>query len=191
MTKYKPYVEIECADLGVISDKIYDFVNTKTQLLQDGATGWQFLDSKQLMTHVPELFKFFISHKLALRDSAVVILTETGQLPLHMDPMPVIAKINLPVANTKGWTNYWYDMSDEQYAQLPTYTTQFGHTTELLKDVNPADLELVAEIHDLNKVIAFNSRLPHTVVKREDTNLPRIIASFTFKNEPLHLLEYK
>jgi len=51
------------------------------------------------------------------------------------------------------------------------------------------DLELIAELHNLSKPVVFNSRLAHSVIKIDPAITPRVIASFTFKNDPIHLLK--
>jgi len=183
-----PYIELEWDPdtLSIISANIYKFL--QTELTTNGAIGWQFVDCKKLLKQNPELLQFFMKYKLIPKDAAVTILTETGQLPLHMDELPVIAKINIPVINTLGWVNQWYSISDNDLKNCPTTINQFGKEVEDLRKL-PAELfTLAAEIHDLNKVIVFNSRIPHVVNKTTATTTPRIIASFTFHNEPLDLL---
>lgn len=183
----KNYRQLDCNNIDVISQKIYDFVGTSTSLLQDGAEGWQFIDCKSLLGSVPELAEFFKAHKLLPREAAVVILYR--RLDLHIDPAPVTAKINFPVANNTGWTNYWYSLPDGVLEALPRKVTQFGADCEDVSQL-PADLLMNPEhLDDLSMPIVFNSRVPHSVVPTNPTALPRIIASFTFHKEPLELLQ--
>jgi hypothetical protein len=186
---FKPYTELECDVLTLISDNIYKFLQTETELLTNGAIGWQFIDCKKLLKQTPELLKFFTKYKLIPRDAAIIILTESGQLPLHIDELPVIAKINIPVSNTNGWTNQWYSISDNDLKNCPMMTNQFGKSVPVLKKLPPEAFTLVAELHNLDKIIVFNSSIPHVVNKTGATMLPRIVASFTFHNEPLELLK--
>ena len=186
---FKPYVELECDTLEVISANIYKFLQTETELTTNGAIGWHFVDCNQLLKKNAELMKFFMSHKLIPKDAAVVILTETGQLPLHVDELPVVAKINIPVINTDGWVTQWYSISDEDLTNCTIVTTHSGSNKESLQNL-PADaFTFVDGIHNLKKIIVFNSRIPHVVNKTTATITPRIIASFTFHNEPLELLK--
>ena len=92
------------------------------------------------------------------------------------------------MSNTKGWANRWYSVSEEELASCEKITNQFGNQVELLSSIPATSFKLVAEILDLAKPIVFNSRIPHEVV-RIDGATPRIIASFTFFNEPLDLLK--
>jgi hypothetical protein len=189
MNTFKPYVELECNNIALISSKIYNFLKEETELLSTNAIGWQFVDCKKILNYVPELVTFFKNHKLLPRDAAVVILTENGQLPLHIDELPVVAKINFPVVNTVGWVNRWYSISDEDLANCPRTTNQFGKSVEQLSQVPIDQFTLVAELPDLATPIVFNSRIPHVIDKISATPAPRIVASFTFHNEPIGLLK--
>jgi len=81
-------------------------------------------------------------------------------LPRHIDQLTVVAKMNFPVINTKGWANRWY-----------------------------VDNKLVAELQDMPTPLVFNSQIEHSVERTTAIKIPRIVASFTFYNEPLHLLQ--
>ena len=110
-------------------------------------------------------------------------------LPLHIDTLPMIAKINFPIHNTKGWVNRWYNVSEDDLARLPLTQNQFGDEQEDTSSLDPNKLLILAEIHDLDTPIVFHSRIPHSVIKLTPEELPRIVASFTFINQPLHLLQ--
>jgi hypothetical protein len=156
----KYYVELPCNNIKTISARIYNFLQTKTDLLNIKQFGWHFIDCAQLLDHVPELLDFFKQNKLVPRHAAVTIITENNHLPKHIDELPVIAKINIPVLNTQGWANRWYQND-----------------------------QLVSELSDMEYPIVFNSQIEHSVEKTTATEIPRIVASFTFHNEPLNLLQ--
>jgi hypothetical protein len=155
----KCYVEFPCDDILTISAKIYEFLQKQTTLLDKPEIGWQFIDCNSVLKHIPELALFFKKHNLLPRHAAVTIIETNEHLPRHIDELPVIAKLNLPVINTKGWINRWY-----------------------------VDNKVVAEYADMPNPIIFNSQIEHSVEKIAPEQLPRIIASFTFHNEPLNLL---
>lgn len=184
----KTYQPLECGNVEEISAGIYKFLAETTDLLTTNAIGWHFLNHKELLAAVPELVKFFFNHKLIPKSASVVILEETGQLPLHVDELPVVAKVNFPVINTAGWTTRWYSVSDDDLNKCPKVTNQFGSQIEDLSLLPPSAFTFHSESKDLDSPIVFNSRIPHEVVKI-DGNSPRIIASFTFANEPLELLK--
>ena len=152
----KCYVEFPCEDIEIISAKIYDFLQKHADITR---FGWQFIDCKSVIKHVPELMLFFKKHNLLPRHAAITTIETNEHLPRHIDELPVIAKLNLPVINTKGWINRWY-----------------------------VDNQVVAEYADMTNPIVFNSQIEHSVEKIDPEHLPRIIASFTFYNEPLDLL---
>jgi hypothetical protein len=103
---------------------------------------------------------FFKTNKLVPRHAAITIVTESDHLPMHIDEPPVIAKINFPVRNTEGWANRWFDND-----------------------------KVIAELLDMKQPIVFNSQIAHSVDKITATELPRLVASFTFYNEPLKWLK--
>jgi hypothetical protein len=156
----KSYVELPCNNVKTISAGIYNFLQTKTDVLNIKQFGWQFVDCKKLLDHVPELVDFFKQYKLLPRHAAVTIVSENKHLPKHIDELPVIAKINIPVLNTQGWANRWYEND-----------------------------QLVAELLDMEQPIVFNSQIEHSVEKITANDIPRIVASFTFYNEPLDFLK--
>ena len=183
----KPYAELACDNLDLIQTEIYTFLMNDTELLINGEKNWQFLDAKKLITNSPNLIKFFLANKLYAQQAAVTLLYE--DLPLHLDELPMIAKINIPIRNTKGWVNRWYELSEEEIAKLPKMKNQFGSEQENVSVLVEQELKLAAEIYDLDKPIVFHSRIPHSVIKLTPDILPRIVASFTFVNQPTHLLE--
>lgn len=132
----------------------------KTQLLDGNKFGWHFIDCKSLLSEVNELALFFRKLKLVPRHAAITIVSDDSHLPKHIDEPPVVAKINFPVLNTNGWVNRWYDND-----------------------------KIVAELYDMNNPIVFNSQIAHSVEKTTAIALPRIVASFTFVNEPKDYLK--
>ncbi len=184
----KSYSFLECEHLDEIKAGLYNHIISNTDFLETGNIGWHFLDHKKLMHTIPQLATFFFKNKLVPRNAAAVILTETGQLPLHVDELPTVAKINFPVSNTKGWANRWYAVEEEVLKACPKYTNQFGSEVERLSELPKDSFTLIDEILDLDAPIVFNSRIPHEVIKIDGAS-PRIIVSFTFINEPLELLK--
>jgi hypothetical protein len=156
----KCYVELPCDNIEIISNQIYQYLKEKTDILNTTKYGWHFIDCKELLTESPALFEYFKKNSLLPRHAAVTIVTESDHLPKHIDELPVVAKINFPVLNTDGWANRWYDNE-----------------------------VMIAELFDMRLPIVFNSQILHSVERTTATNLPRIVASFTFHNEPLTWLK--
>jgi len=156
----KCYAILPVDNMHVISQGVYNYLQEHSDLLTSEKYGWHFIDCKKLLFAVPELLNFFHQYNLIPRHAAVTIIANNKHLPLHIDEPPVIAKINLPVINTQGWANRWYQ-----------------------------DGKLVAELLDMNQPVIFNSQIAHSVEKTTAKDLPRVVASFTFYNEPLDFLK--
>ena len=156
----KCYVTLPVANMHVISQGIYHYLQTHSEVLTSTDYGWHFIDCKKLLSTVPELLDFFRQLNLIPRHAAVTVITDDTHLPKHIDELPVIAKINLPVINTQGWANRWYQGD-----------------------------KLIAELLDMDQPIVFNSQIAHSVEKITAIEMPRVVASFTFYNEPVDLLK--
>lgn len=156
----KCFFELACDNVESISQQIDDFIKAKTNILNTTKYGWHFIDCKELLGACPDLLKYFQQNKLYPRHAAITIVTESYHLPRHIDEPPVVAKINFPVRNTKGWANRWYKGD-----------------------------EIVAELLDMKLPIVFNSQIEHSVDKLLPDALPRLVASFTFHKEPLEWLK--
>jgi len=189
MSDLKPYKILEYENTNLLSAGIYDYLIKHTNVSTNRVVGWIFLDTRDLLKHVPELLVFFSKYKLYVRDSAITIVIDDSNLPLHMDTLPVIAKINIPVINTQGWSNQWFEINSDVLANINYVQDRFGNRVEDLSNITDSDLTLLDEVKDMEHPMVFNSRIPHRVVNYNAKELPRIVASFTFHNEPLDLLK--
>lgn len=180
----KAYAEIT-ADVKTIADEILDFISDNTDIELYNGSPWKFIDTKSLLAASPSLLAFFKQNKLLVKDSAITYITDTNDLPMHVDEKPVVAKMNFPIWNTKGWTNRWYTVDNlETY---PKVKNQFGSE---VYNLSTAKGKLLTEYRDMPNPIVFNSSIPHSVEQYADNaKAPRIIASFTFHKEPIEWLK--
>ena len=180
----KPFVEIK-EDVTDISNEIMDYVSADDSISLYKDSPWRFLNTRNLMSSCPALLDFFKQHKLVAKDSAITYITNTNDLPMHVDEKPVVAKMNFPVLNTQGWTNKWFTVDNlENY---PKVKNQFDSE---VYDLSTATGVLLAEYRDMTHPIVFNSSIAHSVEQySDDAKSPRIVASFTFYKEPIECLE--
>lgn len=156
----KCYQQIHCKNMEEISQGIYGFLQMQTDIVTDCQPGWHFVKTEKLLLSVPKLLEYFRAQKFVVRHAAVTVVLDNNSLPIHVDQPPVIAKLNMPVINTKGWSNCWWK-----------------------------DNAVICELADQDQPIVFNSQIPHSVVQTGVCTIPRIVASFTLHNEPLYLLQ--
>ena len=180
----KAFFEIT-ADVETIADEILDFMSNNDDIELYNGSPWKFLNTTSLLSASPALLDFFKQNRLLVKDSAITYITDTNDLPMHVDEKPVVAKMNFPVWNTVGWTNRWYTVDNlESY---PKKLNQFGSEVYDLSGVTGT---LLTEYRDMPNPIVFNSSIPHSVEQyAEDAKSPRIIASFTFHKEPIEWLK--
>jgi len=182
MSDLKAYHELACENLDVISAKVLDFIG---QELASGQTGWIFLNTKNLLLAVPELMTFFQQHKLRPMDASITVLYD--DFSIHVDTLPVIAKINFPIKNNQGWVNRWYLLDNHILDACETIVDHLGFHKKDVSTVTDK-MTLMAELRDQSRPIVFNSGIPHSVIKQDAVDLPRVVLSVTFFNEPLDQL---
>lgn len=187
MTPLMPFKTLPCANTATISQQLYDFAQHKVNLSDLTQPSWRFVNSIELLQQAPALAEFFKQHRLYLRDSAFVVLYDT--MPLHVDAPPVIAKINFPVVNGQGWRNAWYHVDSEVLLTCPDCVDDLGFANKDISHLDINQLREIDSIDDLDEPVVFNSAIPHTVIKTTANTLPRVVASFTFHNQPLEQLK--
>ena len=178
----KPYAELDCEYIADIQQELLEIINTSIPTTD--SEGWVFLDRNKLIGRTSHVLRFFIERKLLIQDFSVTVLTKT--MSMHIDTLPMVAKINIPVANTQGWTNQWYDITQQQLDSCEKKIDPLGFEVE---DISGLELPALAQIEDQDKIIVFNARIPHSVIKNKPKKLPRLVASFTFRNQPVELLQ--
>jgi len=179
----KPFHRLKCDNLEIIQQKVLSFIDAD---LKSYRTGWIFINTKELFQQIPELVEYFKSLKLKPREASVTILYD--DFPIHVDTLPVVAKINIPISNTQGWSNRWYHIEQGVLESCPDVVDHLGFTK---KDVSGAvdKMILKGEVLDQSDPIVFNSSIPHSVIKLNPTHFPRVVLSITVFNEPLELLK--
>lgn len=188
----KPYHQLECPDelQKIISDKAVDFLKTKTDLFSrlDKLSLWNKLNSVDFIRHVPELVKYFQSFNLKLREVSVTVCHSKTDAGLHIDELPVTAKINFPILNTQGSRNIWYSVPDNIMSQVTPIINSFGTAYYNLGSVDLTKCKKLADI-EVVKPVVFNSQIPHMVDITNCLAFPRLVLTCTFFNEPVDFLK--
>lgn len=185
----KPYHFLQCDNINTIQHKVLNFIETNTSLLDHVSHPWNFINTKELLQQVPELWDYFKSLKLFPNNMSFVVLK--NDLKLHVDVPPVCAKLNFPILNANKATNYWVNMPKEVYSQAPFYTDQLGNEVYDLSFFSESELNQYTKtiVEDFDQPMVFNSFIPHGVWYHPQDDQPRIILSVTFIKEPIEYLQ--
>lgn len=189
ITTLKAFEILPCDNLAIISTKLLDVISSQINIHIKHQSAWHFLDSKQILQAVPELTEFFQKYKLFPKHAAATIVNEESDLPLHLDAEPVVAKINFPVLNTQGWINTWYTLDEDTWAACPMTKDVFGNAKKDIDWISAEKFIPYASVTDMESPMVFNSQLPHDIKKTSRARVPRVVASFTFFNEPIGMLQ--
>lgn len=159
----KNFEILECKNLPEISQELYNFLKDNKHLQRTDIRFWNFLDKDSLYSltkKCTETMTWFKKLNLRVREGSFTIWNDTVYTTPHVDAPPVIAKINIPLLNTKNTFNVWFN--------------ERGEEIDRVECVYP---------------IVLRSNVLHTVEVSPDAVLPRIQISFNFYNEPIKYLE--
>ena len=160
----KSYHVLECTNQKQIAQELYSFLSKKDgPLNRDNLKFWNFLNKKDLFNCLKEckaLSQWFETLRLKVREASFTIYNNEIKTHPHVDDLPVVAKINFPILNTKDTYNLWFNKQGEEIDRV----------------------ECVAPI-------VFRSDILHTVEIGKQASFPRIQMSFCFYKEPIDYLK--
>ena len=189
MTTLKPYAVIDCEQQEIIATKTLEFLGNSTNLLESKDLElWNKINTLELLKAVPEINVFYRSMGLKIKEVAFTVWNSTEDVGLHIDELPVIAKINFPILNTQHTYNEWYTVPDPLFQTVKPIVNHFGSVFYNLSDIDLDQCTKIAEI-ELTKPVVFNSQIPHKIRMGADAQFPRIVMTCMFFNQPLEWIE--
>jgi hypothetical protein len=157
----KSYFILDCPNLKQIANNLYEFL-IRNNSLNKVNFFWNPLtrdEIKQIYHGNTALIKWFDDLNVRIRDIAFTCWSDTVATAPHIDEPPVIAKINIPVLNTKDTYNVWWDND--------------GNEIDRVECITP---------------IVLRSDIPHGVILGQTHKKPRLQFSFCFYDEPISYL---
>jgi len=173
-----------------ISEGVFVFLQTQTDLFEDlySRSLWNKLDTRALVRAVPELVHYFQTFGLKLKEVAVTVCNSKKNAGLHIDELPVTAKINFPILNTKGSLNLWYSVPKELMSRVDPIINEFGSAFYNLDSIDLNKCKKIAEV-EINTPVVFNSQIPHMIDMSNCDQFPRLVLTCMFFNEPVDFLK--
>ena len=188
-SKLKPYAVIDCVEQATITSKTLDFLRESTDLLERKDLHlWNKINTVALLKAVPEINLFYKSLGLKIREISITVWNIESDVTLHVDELPVVAKINFPILNTKNTYNEWYTVPDYLFESVTPTVNQFGAKYYNLSEIDLNQCVKIGEV-ELTKPVVFNSQIPHKIRMGTGVEFPRIVMSCTFFNQPIEWLE--
>lgn len=185
----KPYHILNNEGLKEIQQETFQYIKLHIPNILNDHGLWNKIDSKHFLSRVTHLHTFLSQYKQKAREVSFTVLTNREEkVNLHIDELPVVAKINIPIINTNHTYNQWYEIPD-YLKQDPKYkqVNKFGKEYYSFKDLDIAKCKLVGEI-ECKYPIVFNSQLAHNVVLGTKANLPRVVMCVMLFKEPISFL---
>jgi hypothetical protein len=186
----KSYHELKCALLPDIQSEVLNWLNKRYDLADQKSLKtdlWLKIDSKSLLKSTTSLMSWFRELKLICRETAITVINDMSGAALHIDELPTISKINIPIINYQHVFNEWYHVPDNLMSNIVPSVNQFGSEFYNLGSIDVSQCELIGNI-ELQTPIVFNSQIPHRVVCKHGAKFPRVILTCMFYNEPIDYL---
>jgi hypothetical protein len=187
----KCYHELPCTVLQDIQSQslayfnsIYDFRDQQSL----NTDLWLKIHTRDFLKSSPALLLWVRELGLHIRETALTIVNDSQGAILHIDELPVTAKINIPLLNYQGVINEWWSVPDYIMKSVTPVINQFGQPYYNLEDIDLTLCTLEASI-EMTGPIVFNSQKPHRVVVSKSAKFPRVILSCMFRQEPTSYLE--
>lgn len=183
-----PYTIIDCPEQSIISNKVVEYLKTHSDFFEDKPFHlWNKIDTLALLKAVPEIGNFFKSIGLAVREISITVVNRSQDVELHIDELPVTAKVNFPILNTENSFNEWYEVPPDLIDTVEPVINRFGSKFYNLKEIDLSQCKKIGE-YELLKPVVFNSQIPHRIRVTEKTKFPRLVMPCTFFKEPINLL---
>ncbi len=184
----KSYAIIHCLEQSIISSKVVEHLKCHSDFFEDRPFHlWNKVNTVALLKAVPEISVFFKSIGLTIREISITVVNQYQDVGLHIDELPVTAKVNFPILNTKNTFNQWYEVPKVLLETQKPVINQFGTAYYNLQNVDLSKCKKIDEFELLQPVV-FNSQIPHRIHITPDATLPRLVMSCTFFNEPIDWL---
>jgi hypothetical protein len=187
----KPYYELECSNLKEIQEQTLTYLNAQFDLSAHSTLKtdlWVKLNTKEFIKFSPALVSWTRELGLTIKETAITVVNDTAGADLHIDELPVVAKINIPILNTQNVLNQWYEVPKSILETIPPNINKFGAKFYNLSSVDLSLCDKIGEI-ELVKPVVFNSQIPHCVTPINNAQFPRVVLCCMFFKEPVNLLQ--
>jgi hypothetical protein len=184
----KTHHKLQCDNLTRIQEQVLAWVKHQGTPLPESRSLWNKIHTPDLLAHSPALVEYFQTLGLKVREVAMTVINKHEDVGLHIDELPVTAKINIPISNTENSFNRWYRVPGSLMDETAPIVNEFGKKYYTFENVDYSKLELIDEL-ELTGPAVFNSQIAHNIVVNKDCALPRLVLACTFFKEPLHYLE--
>ena len=184
----KTHHKLQCDNLARIQEQVLAWLEHQGTPLPESRSLWNKIHTMDLLAHSPALVEYCRILGLKVREVAMTVINKHDDVGLHIDELPVTAKINIPIANTKNSFNRWYKVPESLMNETAPTINEFGKKYYTFENVDYSELELIDEL-ELTGPAVFNSQIAHNIVVSKNCALPRLVLACTFFKEPLHYLE--
>lgn len=184
----KPYHLLPCKNLKEVQAEVLSWIESKNLNLLKSKSLWNKIDTLDLLSSTPALRIYLKSLNLKLRETSLTVVSHMKDIDLHIDELPVTAKINIPILNTQNTFNRWYEIPRDIMEKTKPIINKFGKKFYNFANINYSKLKLVGEVETIQPMV-FNSQIAHNIIFGKNYQLPRVVLACTFFQEPIDYLK--
>ena len=176
----KCYKKLDIPNHQIISDKMYDFVVTKTSILKEKIF-WTYVNVPQVFQHVPELKEFTESYKIKVDAIAVIWAPPGLEGAIHIDYAKDV-RILWPIKNCAGSYTRFFDI-DLNCVE----TAMLENKNPYYKITQPEPYKVLDNL-ELTQPYVFDSSIAHGVYTNPLYTEPRLTFTIRSKQSLSHLM---
>ena len=97
----KPFHSLECDTLSLIQTQVMRWIKNNRADLLTSERLWNKINTVDLLRSSPALIEYCNTLGLKIREVALTVVHKCVDTSLHIDELPVTAKMNIPIQNTR------------------------------------------------------------------------------------------
>jgi hypothetical protein len=161
-----------------VSNAVYDYVVNHTEILQKPVF-WNWLDPEQVLTHVPDMARWFESKGVKPVLMALIYIEYTASDLTHIDVDPSF-RVLWPIRNCAGSHTIFYNIDRKYFRRIHDHGAIYW---ELIKPDAPRK---TMDFVELTQPVVFNPTLPHNIVLTQKLHGPRLSLTIGFDPQDPH-----
>ena len=180
----KCYKLLEADNQQIITDKLYEFIINKTDILAQELF-WNDVNIIEILNDIPELTDFFVKYNLVSPTRMSIICVPNNSSVgknIHIDQPGENIRLLWPIKNCQGsFTRFFKVDSNFIKLQYLDNGVPFYHITDSTTHTMIDELELLVPV-------IFNSAMPHGICPNPDSLESRLTFTAHFENSLDHYL---
>ena len=173
---YKP---LDIPNFELISNKVFDYVQTNTDILL-GDAFWNWTNAQQVLTLIPELRTTLDRLNLVVDQISIIKTKPRSNLRVHID-YDKEPRILWPIRNCQGSYTKFFDVDPSNILE------QRGIKNDIYYLILDPEKATLIDTLELTQPVMFKPWIAHGVWTNPECDEPRLTMTIKFKNDTSHV----